>query len=332
MYNKLFFKIALSLFLSLCSMHNFAQNSFDIIALGTGGGVDESNLSSYLVSVSDMDKYIALDAGTLMYGLKLASDKGHFNHLKSEALNTEANVLLNHIDAYCISHPHLDHIMGMLIAAPFDNHKTILGSNQTIDALMNHIFLSPLWGNFTTEGNENGKWDLLRMKEKDWYDIPNNELKIKYYSLCHSCPNESSAFLIKNKDSYLLYFGDTGADRIEKSDKMQLVFQDMVSLIKKDQLKAIFLEASFPNDRKDNLLFGHLTPDLMEEALSKLATMISPKNPEDALKGIKLFITHLKPDFKKQNDSKSIIQKEIKLMNSYGAETIVIKQSEKYKI
>lgn len=332
MYNKLIHKIAVSLFLSLCTMLSFAQYNFDIIALGTGGGIDESNLSSYLVSVPGEDKYIALDAGTLMHGLTLASDMGHFNHLQSDELKTEANVLLNHIDAYCITHPHLDHIMGMMIAAPFDNHKTILGSENTINTLKEHIFMSPLWGNFSTEGNENGKWDLLRMNEKKWYDIPNNTLSIKYYSLCHSCPNESSAFLVKNKDSYLLYFGDTGADRIEESEKIQVIFKEISELIKQNQLKAIFLEASFPNNRDEKLLFGHLKPSLIEEELSKLAKMIYPNNPEDALKGIKLFITHLKPDFKKVDHSNSMIQKEIKLMNSYGAETIIIKQSEKYKI
>lgn len=49
-----------------------AQNSFDIVALGTGGGIDESSLSSYLVSVPGKDRYIALDAGSLMHGLVLA--------------------------------------------------------------------------------------------------------------------------------------------------------------------------------------------------------------------------------------------------------------------
>jgi len=332
MFNKYFTRIALGLFLSLCAMQNSAQNNFDIIALGTGGGIDESNISSYLVSAGDQDRYIALDAGTLMHGLSLASQKGDFNHLASEELKTEANVLLNHIDAYCISHPHLDHIMGMLIAAPFDNHKTILGSDETIDALMNHIFLSPLWGNFTTEGNENGKYDLIRMKENKWYHIPNNSLEIKYYSLCHSCPNESSAFLVKNSDSYLLYFGDTGADRIEKSDKLQKVFQDIAPLIKQKRLKAIFMESSFSNNRKDDLLFGHLKPLLIEEELKKLSETIQPTHPGNALKGIKLFITHIKPDFKKINNSEITIKDEIKMINTYGAEAIIIKQSDKYKI
>ncbi len=320
------------LFLYLCAMQVSGQNNFDIIALGTGGGIDESNISSYLVSASHQDRYIALDAGTLMHGLKLASLQGHFDHLKSAELKTHANVLLHHIDAYCISHPHLDHIMGMMIAAPFDHHKTILGSEETIDALMHHVFLSPLWGNFTTEGNPNGKWDLQRMKEKEWNSIPNNSLKIKYYSLCHSCPNESSAFLVKNEEAYLLYFGDTGADRIENSDKLMLIFKDIAPLIQQNKLKAIFIEASFSNIQNNEHLYGHLKPELIEEELKKLSLLVDSTNPDQALKGIQLFITHIKPDYKKNNSAEENIEKEIKMMNTFGAEPIIIKQSNKYKI
>jgi len=286
------------LFLYLCSMQVSGQNSFDIVALGTGGGIDESNISSYLVSVSNQDRYIALDAGTLMHGLKLAVHQGHFDHLMDGDLETEANVLLNHIDAYCISHPHLDHIMGMMLAAPFDNHKTILASEATIDALMDHVFLSPLWGNFTTEGNLNGKWDLRRMKEKEWNTIPNNSMKIKYYSLCHSCPNESSAFLLQNDDAYLLYFGDTGADRIENSNKLEVIFKDIAPLVQENKLKAVFLEASFPNMQNNQHLYGHMKSELIEEELKNLSILVDSENPDQALKGIKLFITHIKPDFK----------------------------------
>lgn len=313
-------------------MHSFSQNSFDVIALGTGGGVDESNISSYLVSVSGKDRYIALDAGTLLHGLKLASERGHFDHLQSSELKKEAHVLLNHIDAYCISHPHLDHISGMMLAGPFDNNKTILGSEQTINAMMEHVFLSPIWGNFTTEGNSNGKWDLIRMNIQKWYSIPGNDIKIKYFKLCHTCPNTSSAFLLKYKDSYLLYFGDTGADRIEKTNKLEIIFKEISELISKKQLKAIFLESSFPNKTPDQNLYGHLKPALIEEELKHLAEIVKPSQINEALKGIKIFITHLKPDFKKQNNAKSIIEQEIKAINTYGSETIIIKQSEKYKI
>ena len=332
MINRYSKVVTISLLLYLWTMHILGQNSFDIIALGTGGGVDESNISSYLVSAPEKDRYITLDAGTLMHGLTLAAQKGHFNHLQNDQLLTEAHILLNHIDAYCISHPHLDHIMGMMLAAPFDNHKTILGSSKAINAMMNHIFLSPLWGNFTTDGNNSGKWDLLRMNEKQWYDIPNNSLKIKYYSLCHSCPNESSAFLINNHNAYLLYFGDTGADRIENSNKIELIYQDVSKLVINKQLKAIFIEASFSNEQKNDHLYGHLKPELIEEELRKFAEIINPKQREKALSGIKLFITHIKPDYKKQDNAAISIENEIKKMNTYGAEAIIIKQSEKYKI
>lgn len=313
-------------------MQTFAQNNFDIIALGTKGGVDDSNISSYLVSVSGADRYIALDAGTLMHGIKKASENGHFDHLKSDIWETEANILLNHIDAYCITHPHLDHITGMMLAGPFDNHKYIYGSQKTINILVDHVFLSPIWGNFSTEGNENGKWDLVRMNENLWYDIPGNQLKIKYFTLCHSCPNESSAFLIEHNNSFLLYFGDTGADLVENSDKLELIFNEITPMIKRGQLKAIFIESSFSNERNNDELYGHLKPELLGMELEKLAYKISPKSINKALSGIKLFITHIKPDYRKINSSEKLIINEINQLNTYGAETIIIKQSDKYKI
>jgi 3',5'-cyclic-nucleotide phosphodiesterase len=320
------------LFLYLWAMQISGQNSFDIVALGTGGGVDESNISSYLVSASNQDRYIALDAGTLMHGLQLAVDQGHFDHLSDVEWETAANVLLNHIDAYCISHPHLDHIVGMMMAAPFDNQKTIFGSEKTIDALLKHVFLSPLWGNFTTEDNPNGKWELQRMREKEWYSIPNNSLEIKYYKLHHAYPNESGAFLVKNNENYLLYFGDTGADRIENSNQLEQIYKDIAPLIQQHKMKAIFMEISFPNKQNNQQLYGHLKPHLMEEELKKLSECVNAKNPDQALYGIPLFITHIKPDFKKKNKTPGIIEKEIQMMNTFGAETIIIKQSSKYKI
>ncbi len=56
-----------------CSMEASAQPgimapqapAFTVVPLGVKGGLDESNLSSYLVAAGGTDEYIALDAGTL---------------------------------------------------------------------------------------------------------------------------------------------------------------------------------------------------------------------------------------------------------------------------
>ena len=314
-------------------MNTFAQNSFKMIVLGSGGGTNESNLSAYLISSSSTDRYICLDAGTLMHGLNLATDRGHFNHLqnKDSSLELPAYILHNHIDAYAISHPHLDHIMGMMIAAPFDNHKSVLCSKKTADEMMEHIFESAIWGNFTSEGkNPVGKWDIIRLPNEEWQSIPNNPMKIKSFTLCHSYPNESNAFLLENEGNYLLYFGDTGADEIEGHNNLEHIFQEITPLIQKNKLRAILIEVSFPNKQNNKHLYGHLKPSLLEKELEKLAQLVNPNDKNHALSGMKIFITHIKPDFKPKNNSREIIIRELEGMNTFGANFIYPQQSEKF--
>ena len=43
----------------------FSAQNFKVIPLGVYGGLDESNLSAYLVSDFQKDNYLSLDAGTL---------------------------------------------------------------------------------------------------------------------------------------------------------------------------------------------------------------------------------------------------------------------------
>jgi 3',5'-cyclic-nucleotide phosphodiesterase len=62
-------------------------------------------------------------------------------------------------------------------------------------------------------------------------------------------------------------------------------------LIKKKQLKGIFIEVSFPNEQADNSLYGHLTPKLLLQEMHALAELSGKK----ALKGFKIVVTHLKP-------------------------------------
>lgn len=324
---------AILFIISLFISSGFSQSDFDIIVLGSGGGTDEGNLSAYLISAQGQDRYLCLDGGTLMHGLQLAHNAGHFSYLDNNKIKEElpAHILHHHIDAYAISHAHLDHINGMLIAAPFDNKKNIFCSPTTADHLMKHIFLSPLWANFTTEGeNAIGKWQINRMENQKWYVIPNNPLQIKSFDLCHSCPFTSSAFLVKYNDVYAIYFGDTGADALEGDNRLEKIFHEIKPLIIKKELKAIFIEVSFPNSQSNEHLYGHLKPSLLEDELKKLALIVNENDLESALSGLKIFITHLKPNYQKENNSHPLIEKEIRTMKHFGADIIFPKQSNKY--
>ena len=53
---------------------------------------------------------------------------------------------------------------------------------------------------------------------------------------------------MSTNEAYILYLGDTGPDEIEKTDKLQILWQAVAKLIREGKLKGIFIEVSYPND------------------------------------------------------------------------------------
>ena len=66
----LFFIFALNI--SVGAKAQTASSGFTIIPLGVKGGLDEANLSSYMVAAKGSSNYICLDAGTINAGLQKA--------------------------------------------------------------------------------------------------------------------------------------------------------------------------------------------------------------------------------------------------------------------
>jgi len=95
--NFIFFAITNIILLSSAA---FSQ-SFRIVPLGVKGGIDESNLSAYMVAASGTNNYICLDAGTLYYGIEKAVNNKVFS-IPAE------QVLRQYIKGYFISHAHMD--------------------------------------------------------------------------------------------------------------------------------------------------------------------------------------------------------------------------------
>src|SRR5207253_275155 len=62
-----------------------AADGFDIVSLGALGGIQDGNLSAYLVHPHDDDRAVTFDAGTLVNGLRAADEKGAFNDVKVPA-------------------------------------------------------------------------------------------------------------------------------------------------------------------------------------------------------------------------------------------------------
>jgi len=273
----------------ICLGKIFAQDGkgsvFQVVPLGVKGGLDEGNLSSYLVAPAGSRNFICADAGTVRHGIDIA--------IQNRVLKGSSDeVLKNQVKGYLISHPHLDHVAGLLMNAPEDAPKNIYAIPSVIDVLRDKYFTWKAWANFTNEGElpHLNKYSYVRLKENTKQLLPDTEMEVTPYILSHGQAYQSTAFLISYHDNYLLYLGDTGADQIEQSTQLSQLWHQIALLISNQKLKAIFIEVSFPNEQPDKQLFGHLTPKLLMNELEQLKQLTNL----EALQKVPIVITHMK--------------------------------------
>ena len=293
--------------------------ALEIVPLGVYGGSDESNLSAYLVGEESKNEYIAMDAGTLYAGIKKA--------IELKTFNTDiSDVLKNYIKGYFISHGHLDHLSGMIINSPEDAKKNIYGTKEMIDVLKNNYFTNAAWANFGSEGEMPilNKYQYITKEHLNQFKIEHTNLNATLYELSHVNPWKSAALKVSTLNTSLIYLGDTGADRVEKTNHLKTVWKDIAPEIKNGKLKAIMLEVSFPNSQPEHLLFGHLTPQLFMEEMNQLAEFVGIEK----MKHFKIVITHLKP----KGNNIETIKKELNDLNNLHLNFIYPEQGQKILI
>lgn len=298
----------------LAGQVHLSSFAFTVIPLGVKGGLDESNLSAYMVAPEGSADFICLDAGTLFAGIQKAVDSGVFQTSVSE-------VLKNNIKAYFISHPHQDHVAGLILNSPEDKAKTIYGLPACLDVLKDKYFTWESWANFGDAGEKPflNKYHYAPLIPGMEMAIDHTAFNVTAFPLSHGNPYQSAAFLVRSADNFLLYLGDTGSDAIEHSDKLGLVWQAISPLVKAGRLKAIFIEASFPDSQPDKLLFGHLTPRLLLKEMTALGGLTGTA----ALKRLPIVITHRKPS----GDQEAIIRKELETENTLGLQLVFPEQA-----
>jgi cAMP phosphodiesterase len=307
----------------LVSFNAFSQkeqkSSFQVVPLGIKGGIDEKNLSAYLVAPSNTKDFICLDAGTLNAGIEKAIENKVFKVSTSE-------VLRKYIKGYLISHAHLDHVSGLIINSPADSSKTVYATEKCMEMMENHYFNDQTWANFGDKGVgfplKKYHFQTLNLGEET--QLTNTKMTVKAFPLSHVNPFESTAFLIKNEDNYVLYLGDTGPDSVEKSDKLKALWIAAAPLVQSKQLKGIFIEVSFPNEQPDKFLFGHLTPSHLMAELHILEELAG----KGSLNNFKIIITHLKPPAK----SITKIKEQLKNQNDLGLKIIYPQQGKRFEL
>jgi 3',5'-cyclic-nucleotide phosphodiesterase len=309
------------------------EPQFVAIALGTGGGLTEANLSCYLLAPAGSTEFVALDAGTLLTGLQQAHRKGNLSDVvgpTESPLSVEGQVLHQHIKAYLISHAHLDHLAGLVLNSPDDTSKDILALAPTIEHLRDHLFNGKIWPNFGDEGPgvPLKKYHFVRLTPGEEHAINGTHMTVRPFALCHAGVT-STAFLLHAQDAYALYMGDTGADEAEHCDNLHRLWQAIAPLVRQAKLRGMFVEISYPDPRAITHLYGHLTPQWLMQELRHLAALVNAQQLTDALRGVTVIVGHIKPSLQHAQPTNEQIRQQVEALNNLGIQFLFPEQGDR---
>jgi 3',5'-cyclic-nucleotide phosphodiesterase len=150
--------------------------------------------------------------------LKVAHDKGVFRDVTVPKRSTDSvvgNVLKNEIKGYLISHAHLNHVQGLVIASPDDSNKTIYSLPAVSAEIEQNYFNWKAWPNMLDRGQQPQlkKYHLEELKPGGAQELTGTRMIVTAFPLNHGGA-ESTAFLIESGGDAILCFGDTGPDEV----------------------------------------------------------------------------------------------------------------------
>ncbi len=314
---------------ALLSPAAFAADGFDIVTLGALGGTQDGNLSANLIHPHDDSRAVVCDAGTIVNGLRVATERGSFDKIAVPTGSTLSRVgflLTDRIKGYLVSHAHLDHVAGLIVASPDDSKKPIYGLASVNAALLDTYFNWQAWPNFTDRGKapQLRKYALRDLTPGVATSIDDTKMSVTAYPLTHGGV-ESTAFVIESDGDAVVCMGDTGPDEVEKGTRMRDLWSAVASKAKQGKLKAILIEASYTSDRPDNLLFGHLTPKWILKSLRELDQLAGGK----ALKALPVVITHIKYSLTVEQPQKKM-KEELDSENDLGLRFVLPEQGTRW--
>ena len=306
-----------------------AADGFDIVSLGGLGGIQDGNLSSYLIHPHDDDRAVTCDAGTLVNGLQAADGKGALDSVRMPAdsqMSRVGYVLTDRIKGYLITHAHLDHVAGLVIASPDDTRKPIYALPSVNAALVDTYFNWQAWPNFSDRGKapQLKKYALEDLKPGVAVRVPDTKMSVTAFLLSHGGV-ESTAFLLESDGDAVLCFGDTGSDTVEKGTRLHDVWAAVADKVKQRRLKAILIESSYTSDRPDGQLFGHLTPKWVLSSLRELDGLSGGK----ALTDLPIVVSHIKYSLTREQPQKKMLE-ELEAGNDLGVRFLIPQQGSRW--
>ena len=305
-----------------------AGEGFDVVALGARGGIQDGNLSAFMIAPYGDGRAVTCDAGALVNGLRVADERGVFDAVVLPAdspYSRVGHVLTQQIKGYLISHAHLDHIAGLIVASPDDSAKPIYGLASVNERIDRTYFNWDAWPNFGDRGKapQLGKYAYRDLVPGERMELSGTGMTVTAFPLSHG-GTESTAFLIESGEDALLCFGDTGPDEVERSTRIGDIWTAVLARVRQGQLKAIVIEVSYTNAQPDNQLFGHLTPAWLLKSLGAL----EEKAGAASLDGLPVVVSHIKYSLKQGPPPREEILKELEADNDLGVRFIVPEQGE----
>ncbi|MBM3650014.1 MAG: 3',5'-cyclic-nucleotide phosphodiesterase [Alphaproteobacteria bacterium] len=306
-----------------------AADGFDVVALGALGGIQDGNLSAWLIQPHGDNRAVTCEAGTLVNGLRVADEKGALASLSvptGSDLSRVGYALTTVIKGYLISHAHLDHVGGLIVASPDDSKKPIYVLPSVGVDLVETYFNWRAWPNFTDRGKapQLKKYTIEELKPGAATPLANTAMTVTAYPLAHGGV-ESTAFLVESGGDAILCPGDTGPDAVEKSSRLAELWSAVAERTRQKKLKAIVIEVSYTSDRPDNLLFGHLTPRYLLAELRTLDRLAGG----GALKGLPVVVSHIKYSLTREQPQRQVLQ-ELEAGNDLGLRFIMPEQGQRW--
>lgn len=306
-----------------------AADGFDVIALGALGGIQDGNLSAWLIHPHGDSRGVTCDAGSLVNGLRVAEEKGAFATLPvppGSGMGRVGYMLTDRIKGYLVSHAHLDHVAGLLVASPDDSKKPVYALASVNAALVDTYFNWQAWPNFSDRGKapQLKKYALEDLKPAVATSLKDTAMSATAFPLSHGGV-ESTAFLIESGSDALLCFGDTGPDAVEKVDENEGNMgggrgPGPAAAAEGDCDRIVLHQR-----RPDNLLFGHLTPKWVLEGLREL----DREAGGNALKGLPVIISHIKYSLTGEQPQAQMLR-ELEAGNDLGVRFVIPVQGERW--
>jgi len=215
----------------------------------SGGSAPGAHPSCYLLAGG-----VAIDAGALAAAL---------------ALDRQGEVT----DVF-LTHAHFDHVRDLpltLINRPGDAPPLRLhGLSESLETVRKHLFNGDIW--FEAFHRPEGALPLITVSALEPRDVREVAgYRITAFEVPHTVPSVS--YHVDDGDTSVILSGDTAGGGI---------FRAGVPV--GSPLRAVFLEASFPNESADFArLTGHMTPALLAREI------------EDLPPGVDVYVTHMKP-------------------------------------